>query len=105
MFRKIYDKIPRFIKNKYFITGLVFVVWLFFLDRNNFLSQLGLKSDLHKLQKEKKFYIDETRKDSTELQRLMNDSMEAEKIGREKYMMKKDSEDIFLIVRKPGVKK
>jgi len=105
MFRKIYNKIPRFIKNKYFLTGVVFVVWILFLDRNNILSQLGLRSDLHKLQKEKKFYLDETRKDSIELQRLTNDSMEAEKLGREKYLMKKDSEDIFLIVRKTKEKK
>jgi hypothetical protein len=105
MFRKIYDKIPRFIKNKYFVVFVLFVVWLLFLDRNNILSQLGLRGDLHKLQKEKEFYLDETRKDSTELQRLVNDSTEAEKIGREKYMMKRDSEDIFLLVRKPKQKK
>ena len=105
MFRKIYNKIPRFIRNKYFLTGLVFVAWMLFFDWNNFLSQLELRSDLHKLQKERKFYMDETRKDSIELQRLANDSMEAEKIGREKYMMKKDSEDIFLIVHKPVIKK
>ena len=105
MFRKIYDKIPRFIKNKYFLTGVVFIIWMIFLDRNNILSQLGLRSDLHKLRKEEKFYLDETSKDSVELQRLMNDSMEAEKLGREKYIMKKDSEDVFLIVRKPKEKK
>ncbi|NVO18994.1 MAG: septum formation initiator family protein [Bacteroidetes bacterium] len=105
MFRKIYNKIPRFIKNKYFIVLLIFVVWMFFLDRNNILSQLGLRGDLHKLRKEKEFYLKETANDSIELQRLMNDSMEAEKLGRERYMMKKDSEDIFLIVRKPAIKK
>ena len=105
MLRKIYNRIPRFIRNKYFLTGLVFVVWMLFFDWNNFLSQLGLRSDLHKLQKERQFYINETSKDSIELQRLMNDSMEAEKIGREKYMMKKDSEDIFLIIQKPETKK
>jgi cell division protein DivIC len=105
MFRKIYDKIPRFIKNKYFLVLVVFAVWILFIDRNNILSQLGLRSDLHKLQKEKQFYQEETMKDSIELQRLMNDSMEAEKLGREKYMMKRDSEDIFLIVRKPKEKK
>jgi cell division protein DivIC len=105
MFRKIYDKIPRFIKNKYFLVLVIFVVWILFLDRNNILSQLGLRGDLHKLQKEKEFYFDETMKDSIELQRLLNDSMEAEKLGREKYMMKRDSEDIFLIVKKPKEKK
>ncbi|MBK7212327.1 MAG: septum formation initiator family protein [Bacteroidales bacterium] len=104
MFRKIYDRIPRFIRNKYFLVLLVFVVWMLFLDRNNFMSQIGLWSDLHKLQEEKKFYLDETAKDSVAYYKLMNDSIEAEKIGREKYMMKRDSEDIFLVVKKPKVK-
>jgi cell division protein DivIC len=104
MFRKIYDRIPRFIKNKYFIAFTVFAIWLLFLDRNNFIAQWGLKSDLKKLQKEKQFYLDETEKDSIDYQKLLNDSTQAEKLGREKYLMKRDSEDIFLIVRKPKIK-
>jgi hypothetical protein len=43
--------------------------------------------------------------DSIELSRLLGDSLELEKLGREKYMMKRDSEDIYIIVRKPVVKK
>jgi cell division protein DivIC len=105
MFRKIYYKIPRFIRNKYFLTILAFLVWMLFMDRNNILSQLSLKSDLHKLQDEKKFYLEATANDSIAYYRLMNDSMEAEKIGREKYIMKGDSEDVYLIVKKPRVKK
>jgi hypothetical protein len=105
MIRKIYERIPRFIRNKYFLVITVFVIWMLFLDRNNFMSQLGLRNDLKKLEKERAFYLEETRKDSIDLYRLVNDSLEAERIGREKYVMKKDSEDVFIIVRKPGTKK
>lgn len=105
MFRKIYDRIPRFIRNKYFVALTVFVVWLLFLDRNNFITQWSLQSDLRKLRKEKKFYLEETQKDSISYQKLMNDSTQAEKLGREKYLMKRDSEDIFLIVKKPKIDK
>jgi hypothetical protein len=105
MFRRLYYKIPHFIRNKYFLTILAFVVWMLFLDRNNILSQLGLISDLQKLRQEKEFYINETTRDSIDYHRLMNDSLEAEKIGREKYLMKRDSEDIFLIVNKPRIDK
>jgi len=106
MFRKIYDRIPRFIKNKYFLVLVPFAVAMLFLIENNILfSQMKLWKDLNKLQKEKVFYENEIRNDSIQVQRLVNDSMEAEKLGREKYMMKRDSEDIFLIVRKPKVKK
>jgi len=101
MIRRLYDKIPPFIRNKYFVALTLFFVWLLFLDRNNFLSQFRLRSDLKKLEKEKLFYLNETAKDSIAFQRLLNDSTEAERLGREKYLMKRDSEDIFLIVRKP----
>jgi len=101
MFRKIYDRIPRFIRNKYFLVIAVFVVWMLFLDRNNMLLQLGLHKDLKNLEKEKKFYLEETRKDSINYHLLMNDSSEAERLARERDLMKKDNEDIFLFVRKP----
>jgi hypothetical protein len=51
------------------------------------------------------FYRDQAMMDSIELSRLLGDSLELEKLGREKYMMKRDSEDIYIIVRKPVVKK
>jgi len=100
MLRKIYDRIPRFVKNKYFIVLVVFVAWMLFLDRNNLLMQLGLRKDLRDLKKEKQFYLEETRKDSVRYYKLMNDSAEAEKLAREQFLMKRDSEDIFLIVKR-----
>ena len=105
MFKKLLDKIPSFLKNKYLLTGVVFLVLMLFLDRNNLISQYKMRKELNGLKKELQFYRDEARKDSIELSRLMGDSLELEKLGREKYIMKRDSEDIYIIVRKPVVKK
>lgn len=105
MIKKFYDKIPNFIKNKYFLTGLAFLLLMLFLDRNNLISQYKMKKELSGLKKELQFYRDQAEKDSIELSRLMGDSLELEKLGREKYMMKRDSEDIYIIVRKPVIKK
>jgi len=105
MFKKLLDKIPPFLKNKYLLTGVVFLVLVLFLDRNNLVSQYKMRKELNGLKKELQFYRDEAKKDSIELNRLMGDSLELEKLGREKYMMKRDSEDIYIIVRKPVVKK
>jgi len=105
MLKRFYDKIPSFFKNKYFLTGLVFLIWLVFFDRNNLISQYEMRKELKSLKDEAKFYKDQYLKDSAELYRMMNDSIELERLGREKYMMKRDSEDIFLIVRKPAPKK
>ena len=105
MFKKLLDKIPPFLKNKYLLTGVVFLVLVLFLDRNNLISQYKMRKELNSLKKELQFYRDEAEKDSIELSRLTGDSLELEKLGREKYLMKRDSEDIYIIVRKPAVKK
>ena len=104
MFKKFYDKIPAIFKNKYLLTGVAFLLLMLFLDRNNLISQYKMRKELNGLRKELQFFRDQARMDSIELSRLLGDSLELEKLGREKYMMKRDSEDIYIIVRKPSVK-
>lgn len=101
MIKKFVDKIPSILKNKYLLTGVAFLVLMLFLDRNNLVSQYKMRKELNGLRKELKFYHDQAQSDSIELSRLTGDSLELEKLGREKYMMKRDSEDIYIIVRKP----
>lgn len=94
------SKIPSFLKNKYFLTGVAFIVWLAFFDRNNLVSQFKSHKVLNDLKRERKFYIDETEKDSAFLHDLSTDTSSMERYAREKYMMKRDSEDIYIVVRK-----
>ncbi len=105
MLNKFFNKIPPILKNKYLLTGVAFFLLMLFLDRNNLISQYKMRKELNGLRKELQFYRDQAAKDSIELSRLMGDSLELEKLGREKYMMKRDSEDIYIIVRKPSLKK
>ena len=95
----ILGKIPPFLKNKYLLTGLAFVIWLAFFDRNNLVSQLKSHKVLNDLNTEKKFYIDQAQQDSAALHELTTDTASMERYAREKYMMKRDSEDIYIIVR------
>ena len=94
----MFDKIPSFLKNKYSIALIAFFVWIIFFDKNNLINQFKLTSTLKSLNNQKEFYFDEIRKDSTNLQTLKTDASSLEKFAREKYLMKKDDEDIFLIV-------
>lgn len=105
MIKKFIDKIPPILKNKYLLTGVAFLALMVFLDRNNLISQYKMLKELSGLKKELQFYRDQSKADSIELSRLLGDSLELEKLGREKYMMKRDSEDIYIIVRKPAVPK
>lgn len=87
-------------RNQYFLAILVFVVWIVLFDRNNLISQYRLRKQLHNLKQEEQFYINASQKDSIELYKLRNDSAYMEKVGREKYLMKRDSEDIYIIGHK-----
>ena len=92
------NKFFRFFINKYVITTVIFVVWLFFFDSNNILSNLKTRDKLNELKKQKRFYLDEIEKDSTMIQKLLYDTSEIEKFAREKFQMKKKNEDVFLII-------
>jgi cell division protein FtsB len=97
-FRTIQDKIPGWLKNKYVITGILFLIWLLFFDRNDLVSQYKSRNELRKLEEEKKFFIEEIKKDNENLTDLKTNPKTLEKFAREKYLMKKDNEEIFVIV-------
>jgi cell division protein DivIC len=91
------DRLPYWIKNKYFIAGMAFVVWMLFFDRNDLFSQferLSHSKELSKNEAHQTLLITETHK---ELDLLKNSAQTIEKYAREKYMMKKDNEDLFII--------
>lgn len=81
------------------IASLIFLTYLMFIDQFNFRAQYKLMSELNHLEEEKDFYKSELRKDSTTYHSLFNNNENIEKFARERFMMKKPNEDIFLIVR------
>ena len=92
------NNILKFFINKYFLTTVVFLVWLVFFDSNNILTNMRTRDKLNGLRKDKKFYIDEVKKDSILVQKLLYDTLELEKYARERYLMKKDNEDVYLVI-------
>ena len=94
----VFKKILKILLNKYFLTTVAFGVWLIFFDTNSIPNRIRLRHKLNDLKQEKKFYQEEIRKDSTLTRQLLNDTAALEKFAREKYRMKKDNEDLFLIM-------
>ena len=91
-------KILGFFINKYFLTTVAFIVWLVFFDSNNIINRLKVKDKLNDLKTEKKFYLDEIKHDSILTLKLLSDTVELERFAREKYLMKKDNEDVYLVL-------
>jgi len=88
------------IRHKYLFTFFLFFIWIFFFDKNNLISQIELAKKLHQLKNDKKYYLQQIKADSLETIELMTNPVNLEKFARERYMMKRDSEDIYLIVHK-----
>ena len=86
------------IRNKYVIATLAFLTWMLFFDRNDISSQYHYRSNLSELQKEKEFYLEETEKVKKDLEELTTDPKKLQKFAREKYYMKKDNEDVYVII-------
>ena len=97
---KISKILPKKIKNKYIITILVFIIWIFFLDDYSLIKQRKIENQIKKLKTQKEYYINEIQKDSIELNHLKTNPAEQEKFAREKFLMKKENEDIFIIKKK-----
>lgn len=86
-------------KNKYFLVTLAFLVWMVFFDRNDLLSQYQYHQQVKKLEHDRDFYLKQTAQVKQELHELNSNKEELEKFAREKYLMKKADEDIFVVVK------
>ncbi len=86
-------------RNKYFLVSSVFLVWMVFFDRNDLFSQWEYHQQVSKLKQERDFYQKETAKVHQDLDELTSNKEKLEKFAREKYLMKKDNEDVFVIVK------
>jgi cell division protein FtsB len=69
---------------------------MLFLDNYSYLDHRILNKEINELEDNKTYYQDEIRKDKNQIKKLSNPA-QIEKYAREKYYMKKDSEDIYII--------
>ncbi|MES2810203.1 MAG: septum formation initiator family protein [Bacteroidota bacterium] len=86
-------------RNKYFIITIAFVVWMIFFDKNDLLSQYQYHQEVAQLEQERDFYKQQNVKVARDLDELTSNPQKLEKFAREKYLMRKDNEDVFVIVK------
>jgi cell division protein FtsB len=76
----------------------MFFVWILFLDSNNLMARVGLTRKLNTLENEKEYYEEKILEVRADHEELFGNRDMLEKFAREKYLMKKETEDVFLIV-------
>ena len=92
-------------QNKYVITLAAFIVLMLFIDHNDIFMQLDRRRQLNDLLTSKAYYeqqIEQTKKNLSELQ---NNPAALEKFAREKYLLKRDDEDVFVVPASENQKK
>jgi cell division protein DivIC len=91
-------KLPKAFRNFYVITLAIFLAWMLLLDSNNLVARYQLASKLNSLEEEKGYYEEKIREVKNDRSQLFGDRESIEKFAREKYLMKKESEDIYVII-------
>lgn len=93
-------KFIKLLKNKYLLSIIALVVWLLYFDKNDVFTQFELIRKCDKLAAEKEYYIREIENNRKEIYELQNNTKSLETFAREKYLMHKDNEDVFVFVQK-----
>lgn len=88
----------RAVRNKYLIALSVSLVWLLIFDNNSLIDRVKYMKTLNGLEDERQFYNERIEVDSKRLKELKTDKENLEKFAREQYYMKKENEDVFVIV-------
>jgi cell division protein DivIC len=86
-----------FLKNKYTLTLIVFLGWIVFFDQNNLFDRVQNLNQVHQYEKDKAYYLEKIKQDSTIRKELKTDKKSLEKFAREQYHMKKPNEDVYII--------
>lgn len=94
---KLLTHIPSFLKNKYFLTGSFFIIWITFFNMKDLATDFSRRLKLKELQKSEQHLINEIAATRNELGQLKANAQTIEKYAREKYLMKKDNEDLFIL--------
>ena len=97
--------IIKIFRNKYIIALLAFIVLMLFIDHNDIFMQMDRRRQLNDLLASKAYYekqIEQTKKNLNDLQ---NNSATLEKYAREKFLLKRDNEDLFVVPSAENQKK
>ena len=91
-------KYLKYTKNFYFVFTVLFIMWMVFIDSNDIISHFKLRSKLNELEKQKEFYQERKEKIKVEREELLSNFELLEKFARERYLMKRKTEDLYVIM-------
>lgn len=91
-------KYLKYTKSFYFVFTVVFVLWMIFIDSNDIVSQFKLTAKVRELENQKEYLLERKAKIKQDREELMSNYELLEKFARERYLMKKKAEDLYVII-------
>lgn len=98
--KNIILKYYKYLVNKYAIVTAIFLFILLFSDRNGLVNQWEQKAKFNKVLDENQYFRAEIDKLNKDHENLFSNAKNLEKYAREKYLMKRDDEDVYIVVKK-----
>ncbi len=93
-------KLIKYSSNFYVVATLLFLFWITFIDSNNLVNHFRLTQKLNQLEDQKEFYLEKKGSINSEREELLSNPELLEKFARERYLMKKQTEDLYVVVEK-----
>ena len=102
--QKGFKKIPVWLANKYLVSIIAFLVWMLFFAEKDLSSDFNKRAKYRELLQSEEHLIKKINETKIELGQLKTDAQTIEKYAREKYLMKKDNEDLFILTDEKQLK-
>ena len=96
--KSLMQQIPPIFKNMYVLGTVFFIVWLMIFDSNDILTQLSLRKKEADLQQTQFYYQKQIETVKADREALFSNQDLLERIAREKYYMRAEGEDVYVIV-------
>ena len=98
--KKLIARIPKRFRNRYWIAVFVLIGWIAIFDRNDIWTTWKNHRELSRMEEQAEWYAEEIARTKEQLNEIASDQALLEKFARERYLMKRDNEDIFVLVAK-----
>lgn len=98
MWRSRWKKLSQWMQNPYFLLGFSFLIWMLYFDAEDLITQCKLRNKLRRLEREKAYYLEQIAAIQKDITELSDNEDLLEKFAREKYFMKKKTEDLYVVV-------
>lgn len=97
---RVSKKVPKILRNRYVVVFIGLFIFITFFDAHDLISQVHIRWKLHKIYNQMEYLeknIEEAKNQTIE---LTTNKVLLEKFAREQYRMKRENEDVFVILEK-----